>query len=120
MLSPGRSAFSLTEVIVAAALLALAIPLTLNLLPTGFLSLRKAEHMQAATSMALYRLDEAAFVQPRAGVDLRETMRVGARDYLLTREFYRMDSVRWDVVVVCESEGLSPTRFATRPIRALP
>ncbi|MFN8608170.1 MAG: prepilin-type N-terminal cleavage/methylation domain-containing protein [Vulcanimicrobiota bacterium] len=112
-----KRGFSLVEVIVAAGLLAVSIPLLLNLLPTSFLSLRKAELMQQATSMALYRLDEAQFLTPRRGVDLDEVQRVGARDYRLVREFYQLDSQRWDVVVSCGCDELTPVRMATRLIR---
>ena len=116
----GRGAFSLTEVIVASALLAVAVPLLLNLLPTSFLSLRKADHLQAATSMALYRVDEVAFLKPRQGVDLSETLQVGGREYRVTREFYRIDDIRWDVVVSCDCENLAPVRLATRVIQESP
>ncbi len=116
----GRRGFSLVEIIVAAGLLALAIPLILNLLPTSFLSLRKAEAIQVATSLALYRMDEVAFLQPVTGVDLRERLKVGPRDYALTREFYQLDATRWDAVVCVECEDLAPIRVATRVLKASP
>lgn len=117
---PAQAGFSLTEVIVASALLAMAVPLLVNLLPTSFLSLRKAQNLQAATSMALYRIDEVAFLRPRSGVDLRESIQVGEQKFVVTREFYQIDAQRWDVVVACDSENLAPVRLATRVIRETP
>lgn len=111
-----QRAFSLVEVIVASGILGLTIPLVLNLLPTGFVSLRKAETLQVATSLALYRMDEVPFLDPQTG-GLRETLSVGARSYVLTREFYKIDETRWDALVTCESENLTPIRLATRVIR---
>lgn len=112
--------FSLTEVIVAAAVFALAIPLLLNLLPTSFLSLRKAEALQACTSLALYRMDEADFLPPVAGINLDERIQVGRRSYRLVREFYRVDSSRLDVVVSCQCDSYPPVLLATRLIKEAP
>lgn len=112
-----RRGLSLIEVIVAAGLFALAVPLLLNLLPTSFLSLRRSETIQTATSLALYRLDEVPFLPPREGVDLDESIAVKDRVYRLVREFYRVDRVRWDVVIVCTTEELPPCRLATRVLR---
>lgn len=103
----------------AAGLLSLSIPLLLNLLPTSFLSLRKAELIQNATNFALYRLDEASFLrQPRVGVDVDERIAVGDLEYRVVREFYLMDEVRWDVVVSCSCSSLAPVKFSTRLVRA--
>jgi hypothetical protein len=112
-----RRGLSLVEIIVATGLLAVGIPLLLNLLPTSFLSVRKSEVIQQATSMAIYRLDEVPFLTPRAGVDLNEVQRVGLRDFRVIREFYQLDSYRWDVVIQCSCEDLTPVRLATRIIK---
>lgn len=110
---------SLLEMVVAAGILAMALPLVLNLLPTSFFALRKAENIQIATSLAIYQLDEARYIAPRPGAEA-ETVTVGGQIYRLTREFYRVDTVRWDVLVVCSNQQLAPVRLATRIIREEP
>lgn len=110
---------SLLEMVVAAGILALALPLILNLLPTSFFALRKAENIQIATSLAIYQLDEARYLTPRLGAEV-ETVAVGGHDYQVAREFYRVDTLRWDVLVVCTSQQLAPVRLATRVIREEP
>lgn len=109
---------SLTETVAAAGLLALIVPLLLNLLPTGFLSLRRSECIETSTSLALYRMDEVSFVTPREGIDLDESIQVKDRVYRLVREFYRLDPIRWDVVIVCTTPGEQPCRLVTRVLRA--
>ena len=115
-----RRGGTLLEIVVAAGILALAIPLVLNLLPTGLLSLRKAESLQISTSLAFYRMDEARLLAPRSGPQPVELVQIGPQTFTLAREFYQVDAQRWDVVVVCQPQGLAPVRLATRLVREAP
>lgn len=116
-----RRAASLMEVVVALGLLSVVIPLIFNLLPSSMLSLRRAERLQVATTLAAYRMDEVALVAPTtAGVDVDEIHSLPPQKYRLVREFYLVDAYRMDVVVSClllDSE-LPPVRLATRLVRA--
>ncbi|MBT9584834.1 hypothetical protein IV102_15930 [bacterium] len=111
---------SLLEVIVALALLAMILPLILNLLPTSMLSLRRAERLQIATTLASYRMDEANLVDPRPGVDVDEIVPLSSRRYHVVRQFYAIDSERIDVVVSVTllDTDLPPVSLASRLLRA--
>jgi len=111
-----RRGVSLLEVVVALGLLAIVIPLLFNLLPSSILSLRRAERLQVATTLAAYRMDELSLMIPQAGVDVNEVISVPPHRYRVVREFYANDIYRMDVVVLCEllDSQLPPIRLATR------
>ena len=111
---------SLLEVVIALGLLAIIIPLIFNLLPSSMLSLRRAERLQVATTLASYRMDEVALIEPQPGRDLDEVVTLPPHRYHLAREFYALDIYRLDVVVSCElvDSGLPPVRLATRLLRS--
>ena len=115
-----RRGASLLEVIIALGLLAIIIPLILNLLPSSMLSLRRAERLQVATTLASYRIDEVAYLRPEAGRDLDVVVDLPPNHYRVVREFYALDIYRLDVVVSCElvDSGLPPVRLATRLLRS--
>ena len=109
-----RAGMSLMEVVVAGALFALTVPLLLNLIPTSFLSLRKAELLQVATSLAIYRLDEAAFLIPPTSSSFQESIVLGNREYRVQREFYSVEPGCWEVLVSCQTDGVAAVRLAGR------
>lgn len=109
-----RRGLSLLEIIFALGILATLLPLVLNLLPTSLLALRRSEQLQSATSLALYRVDEAQYLPRRAGVDLQEDVRLGELTYHVVREMYRVDDRRYDVAVACGSSELPPVVLRTR------
>jgi type II secretory pathway pseudopilin PulG len=112
---------SLLEVVIALGLLAIIIPLIFNLLPSSMLSLRRAERLQVATTLASYRMDELSLLEePQPGRDLDEEISLPPHRYRVVREFYALDTYRMDVVVSCElvESGLPPVRLATRLLRS--
>lgn len=114
-----RRAVSLLEVVVALGLMAVVIPLLLNLLPSSMMSLRRAERLQVATTLAAYRMDEVNLLNPAPGVDLNEIVTLSSRRYQVVREFYIVDGDRLDVVVTVNllDSNLPPIRLATRVLR---
>lgn len=110
----GREGQTLLEIILACSILAVLIPLFLNLLIPAKRSLQRAELLQVATSMALYRVEEVRYLDPVPGIDLRETMLVNQREYQIVREIYRVDELRLDVVVRCTAVNLPPVTLSTR------
>ncbi len=114
-----RSALSLIEVVVAAGILAVILPLVLSLFPTTLSGLRSSERMQAATTLAAYRLDEASLSRHTPGVDLHETVQLGPHRYRVVREYYALDALRLEAVVqvTCEESSLPPISLATRLAR---
>ncbi|MBS2034524.1 hypothetical protein JST97_06040 [bacterium] len=115
-----RRALSLMEVVVAFGLLATVLPLLLNLFPTSLATLRRSGHLQTATSMAIYRLDECSRLNPRPGIDLSETFSLGDQRFQVVREFYSLDAQRLEVTVSVVPLGakLAPVRLTTRLIRS--
>lgn len=109
-----RSGHTILEVILACSVLGVLLPLFLNLLIPAKRSLERAELLQVATSMAIYRIDEVRYYDAEPGVDLREAWQVNHREYQLVREIYRVDESRLDVVVRCAVPGLPPVTLSTR------
>jgi type II secretory pathway pseudopilin PulG len=107
------------EVVVALGLLSVILPLIFNLLPGSMRSLRRAERLQVATTLAAYRMDELALVPQAPGVNLDEVVSVAPDRYRIAREYYATDAYRMDVVVTCVllDSGLPPIRLATRLVR---
>ena len=116
-----QKALSLLEVIVALGLVAVILPMLLSLFPTCLANLRHSEKVQIATTLAAYRLDEACLLLPEVGVDSDETVTVGKERYRVVREYYSLDSVRWEAVVTVTSASAgAPVRLATRLSRLRP
>ena len=117
-----KRAASLMEVVVAMGLLATVLPLLFHLFPSSLASLRRSGHLQTATSLAVYRLDECALLKSKAGVDLVETVELGEQRFQVVREFYRLDPQHLEVTVAVLPLGqkFAPVRLTTRLLRSSP
>lgn len=118
-----RRAIGLMEVVVALGLLATVLPLLLNLFPSSLATMRRSEHLQTATGLAIYRLDECRLLKKlRPGVDLDETVALGEQSFRLVREFYELDAMRLEVTVsvLVVGKKLAPVSLTTRLIRSSP
>jgi prepilin-type N-terminal cleavage/methylation domain-containing protein len=111
-----RRGLSLLEVVVAVSLIALVIPLLLGLFPSALKSLRRAEFLQAAATLATYRMDEANLLERAPGQDLNVVVDLAPHRYRIVREFYALDAYRLDCVVQVSEEGsgLAPVRLESR------
>ena len=109
-------AASLLEIMVALGLLACIIPLFVNLLPSSLVSLRRAERLQVATTLAAYRMDEANLLNVGPGRDLNEEVVLPPHRYRVSREFYAVGTDRLDVVVnvLLLDSNFPPIRLASR------
>ncbi|MFN8609089.1 MAG: type II secretion system protein [Vulcanimicrobiota bacterium] len=107
---------SLLELMVALGLLACVIPLLVNLLPSSMISLRRAERLQVATTLAAYRMDEASLLSVKPGLNLDEEVALPPHRYRVAREFYAVGSDRVDVVVtvLLLDSNFPPIRLASR------
>lgn len=112
-----RRGGSLLEVVLAVGLLSLTIPLLLNLIPTGLNSLRHADQLTVATSLASYRVDQAARLPPDTPLALREQIQVGRVTYTLVRAAYAVDPELTDVDVAVWADGMHPVTLTTRLYR---
>ena len=112
----GLRAVSLLEVMVALGLLACIIPLLVNLLPSSMVSLRRAERLQVATTLAAYRMDEANLLNVGPGLNLNEEVSLPPYRYRVAREFYAVGNDRVDVVVnvLLLESNFPPIRLASR------
>ena len=112
----GLRAASLMEVMVALGLLACIIPLIVNLLPSSMVSLRRAERLQVATTLAAYRMDEANLISAGPGVNLVDEVALPPYRYRVAREFSAVGTDRVDVVVsvMLLDSNLPPVRLASR------
>lgn len=109
-------AVSLLELMVALGLLACVIPLLVNLLPSSMISLRRAERLQVATTLAAYRMDEANLLNAGPGLNLNEEVALPPHRYRVAREFYAVGTDRVDVVVtvLMLDSNFPPIRLASR------
>jgi hypothetical protein len=114
-----KSGVSLLEVVVALGLVAVIMPLILNLLPSSMMSLRRSERLAVATTLAAYRLDEAQLLPYKVGQDLDEVINLNPQRYRLQRVFTPVDDYRVDVSVSCVllDSNLPPIELRTRLIR---
>ena len=110
------TAATLLEVVVALGLLAMLLPLLLNLLPSAMLSARRAERLQVGTTLITYRMDEVPLLDYKPGLDLDEVVQIDSHRYRLCREFYAVDTYRMDVAVSCVllDSDLEPIRLGLR------
>lgn len=101
---------------VALGLLACIIPLLVNLLPSSLVSLKRAERLQVATTLASYRMDEVSLLQKNSEIYLNEKVELPPYRYQVTREFYAVDAYRLDIMVTVHllESNLPPIRFASR------
>lgn len=109
---------SLLEVVVGLALLALILPLALNLIPAALVTQGRAADLQGAGALALSWIEECKLKTSLApGVDRDEQVVVGTSQFHVVREIYAVDSRLVDVVVSAQPARGTPIRLATRLAR---
>ena len=108
-------AFSLLELIMAVALLAVGILFIASLIPSSVLGLKKAEDTQAAAAYGI-ELIENARLSPPTAPDRREFRRtLNGTDFQFVRQIYGVDDELFDVVVIASGNPeYPPMRIATR------
>lgn len=108
-------AFSLIEVVVGLGLLALILPLALNLVPGSLFAQRRAQTTESATALAQGWLQIARTqASLAAGLYGPETVVVGGGSFGVVREVYNVDAYLQDVVVVVSPSRGQPIRLASR------
>lgn len=113
----GGRAISLLEVVVGLGLLALILPLALNLIPSGLLTQRRAQQIQAATALSVGWMEEArSLTHPTPGLYQRDIL-VGGQNYRAVREIYLVDAYLLDVVVSVHPPSGPSVRSAGRIAR---
>jgi len=113
-----RQALSLLEVVVGLGLLALIMPLALNLIPSGRFAQKRALSLEAATALAQGWLEETRNASTlSAGVYRQQTVQVGQLTFRAVQEHYGVDAYLMDVVVVVQPPQGQPVRLATRMAR---
>lgn len=110
-------AFSLIEVVVGLGLLALILPLALNLVPSGLFAQRRAQQNEAAIALARGWLEQARSTTQSAGLYGPQMISVGQYNYRVSQEVYNVDAYLQDVVVVVQTTRGLPVRLATRIVR---
>lgn len=109
-----RRGLSLLEVVIALALVALGVVFVLGIIPTGVLSVKRSEDMEAATSYGMEVIENARHkLPPEAETDTYVTF--NKTDFHVQRAIYSVDDYTTDIVVVVRWSEESPgIRLATR------
>lgn len=110
--------FSLIEVIIASALVAAGVMVLLTLIPSGVLSLKKAEDLQTATAYGLevMEISRGGFERSSALDDFHITL--NSTEFHVTRQFWPVadtDNRLFDVQVSVSWNGQPvPVQLSTR------
>ncbi|MBI3924867.1 MAG: hypothetical protein HY319_04950 [Armatimonadetes bacterium] len=114
-----RRGLSLLEVVVALGLLALVLPMLVNLIPSSAVALRRAQDIDAATAYAHKVLEEARRDSTLApGATLEAEVTINRTNFRMIREVYEVSPASLglvDVVVLMQgTPSFPPIRLSTR------
>ncbi|NDD26706.1 MAG: hypothetical protein EB084_00360 [Proteobacteria bacterium] len=110
--------FTLIEVIISTALLVAGLLVVVSLIPSGVLSLKKAEDLQTATAYALEVMETSRNGLEQTAFLDRFTVTLNDTEFTVLRETQvapQTDGRLHDVIVTVEWRGQpAPVRLATR------
>lgn len=105
---------TLFEVVLAAGLLAICIPLFFNLVPLSLKTLGESERLRICAALAEKTLQESSLQPLRPGLGLNLTRQVEGETFLILREVYAVDAQRLDVIIEVRPPRGRPFQLRSR------